>query len=154
MLECGSTRRALRFSCFAADRLRCPPISSTVAVVAVFVVVMVVAVAAMVVVVAAAIAVVVAVAGAFLMRNGEKDIAARSPFLQVSADSGSWCGNFCLGSMSCHVMSPQASHLSRFIFDMTPPKIEPFIEKIVATNGPRAKQLIPCQVLWVHSSHM
>ena len=47
---------------------------------------MVVVVAAMVAVVAAAMAVVVAVAGVFLMRNGEKDIAARSPFLQVSAD--------------------------------------------------------------------
>ena len=50
---------------------------------------MVVVVAAMVAVVAAAMAVVVAVAGVFSMRNGDEDIAARSPFLQVSADLGS-----------------------------------------------------------------
>ena len=50
---------------------------------------MVVVVAAMVAVVAAALAVVVAVAGVFSMRNGDEDIAARSPFLQVSADLGS-----------------------------------------------------------------
>jgi hypothetical protein len=37
-------------------------------------------------------------------------------------------------------MSRRASHLSRFIFDMTPPKIEPFIEKIIATNIPRANR--------------
>ena len=49
----------------------------------------VVSVAAMVAVVAAAMAVVVAVAGVFSMRNGDEDIAARSPFLQVSADLGS-----------------------------------------------------------------
>ena len=50
---------------------------------------MVVVVAAMVAVVAAAMTVVVAVAGVFSMRNGDEDIAARSPFLQVSADLGS-----------------------------------------------------------------
>ena len=67
---------------------------------------MVVVVAAMVAVVAAAMAVVVVVAGVFLMRNGEKDIAAHSPFLQISADSGSWCGNFCFGAMSRRVFVP------------------------------------------------
>ena len=32
------------------------------------------------------------------------------------------------------------SHLSRFISDKSPPKIESFVAKIVATNIPRAMQ--------------
>ena len=41
--------------------------------------------------------------------------------------------------MTCLSGSQISSHLSRFIFDMAPPKIEPFVEKIVATNIPRAR---------------
>ena len=66
-------------------------------------------VAAMVAVVAAAMAVVVAVAEVFSMRNGDDDIAARSPFLQVSADFGSWVVIFAPGP--CHVVSSPSIEL-------------------------------------------
>ena len=42
--------------------------------------------------------------------------------------------------MTC-LSGPQiSSHLSQFVFDMTPPEIESFVEKIVATNLPRARE--------------
>ena len=44
--------------------------------------------------------------------------------------------------MTC-LSGPQiSSHLSRFVFDMNPPKIESFVEKIVATNSPRATNIL------------
>ena len=57
-----------------------------------------------------------------------------------------WCRTgfsvpiFSSGSTLCHPISRRPSYLSRFIFDMTPPKIESFVEKIVATNPPRASE--------------
>ena len=48
--------------------------------------------------------------------------------------------------MTC-LSGPQiSSHLSRFVFDMTPPEIESFVAKIVATNVPRASHLGQGQV--------
>ena len=49
-----------------------------------------------------------------------------------------WRPNFIFGAMSCLVVSRPGSHLSRFVFDMAPPKIESFISRIVATKSPRA----------------
>ena len=44
--------------------------------------------------------------------------------------------------MTCLSGPQMSSHLSRFVFDMTPPEIESFVEKIVATNLPRASSAL------------